>query len=361
MGVEFSFDELYRSISSGWQQQDDIPYPFGDHRECLVSALWIIDLDNDTLQLRKKKQNRRIPLSMLREGCVFITQMDLFDLSPLPKDTLNRDPLKPTWEPQFVAKVRQTAFLRRVLEDFSHQWRHVLRSRYNDSTFRRLARAILRLVTLDFRVEEVTSSRAGIPRPMVWLNDIPVWEPFLDRIIHFGRVSIVLCQHLNHATAAIQKDLGQRRMRYHSRPSPEKPSDSVTYIVLSVRDVFLCRASLKGKHAPLYTKPEALLNGIEPPSKRALEFLLMVAPSESLVSPVHNFPVEVQDMILREVSVGPVEAARIGCLFALGSAFRWESAGGVITRQEVLTTRTADCPIESHIWFDGYHSGLAYK
>lgn len=323
--------------------------------------MWIIDLDNDILQLRKRKQDRRIPLSMLREGCVFVSRMELFDLPPLPKYALIRGTMTPTWEPQSKATMRQTAFIRRILEDFSHQWRHILRSRYNDSTFRRLACAILRLVSLDFRVEEAISSRVGMPGPLVRLNDVPVWESFRDQVIRFDHVTIVLCQHLNYATIAIRRDLGGRQMRQNQRRRSKKISDSVTYIALSVRDVFLCRASLNVKHAPMYTQPERLLNGIEPPSKRALEFLLMAAPPTYLVSPVHNLPVEIQDMILREVSVDPIEAARIGCLFALGSAFRWENDGRLMTRQEVLNTETAGCPVESHIWFGGCGSGLAYK
>ncbi|KAL2013703.1 hypothetical protein VTN00DRAFT_1228 [Thermoascus crustaceus] len=159
---ELSFDVLYRAVSSKWRLQDDISNPFGDSRESLVPAVWIFNLDNDILTLHKKSLNRMIPLSKLREGPVPIVEMEPFELPPLPKFTLDKDFPTPTWEPKFNAATRQTAFIGRVLEDFSYQWRHVFRSRYNNSTFRRLACAILRIVTLDFNVKEVARSRAGI-------------------------------------------------------------------------------------------------------------------------------------------------------------------------------------------------------
>ncbi|KAL9118531.1 MAG: hypothetical protein Q9187_004922 [Circinaria calcarea] len=319
------------------------------------------------LQLRKKTQNRRIGLSKLREGPVSVLQMDLFDPPPLQKFSLSRvfPTPTPTWKPKCDTTERRLAFVGRVLEDFSHQWRHVLRSGYNDSTFRRLARAILSIATLDFRVKEVAFSRAGVHGSLVWLNDLPEWEPFVDRVIHFDRVSVVLCQHLTLSMAAIRKDLGPRRLRLRQRDSSRSPSetacDRVTYVVLSVREVFLYKTSVSGELPSLYTEPEPLLNGTNLPSKRALEYLLMAAPLESVVSPIHKLPLEVQNMILENVSLGPLESARIGCLLAFGSAFQWKSNGREITRQEVLVNKHSAFPVESEIWFGDRLSGLVYR
>ncbi|KAL2215072.1 hypothetical protein M432DRAFT_156499 [Thermoascus aurantiacus ATCC 26904] len=82
---EFAVNTLYRGISSEWRLQDDIPNPFSDSRECLVSAVRVIDLDNDILTLHKKDVNRRLPLSKVREGPVSIPVMEPFEPAPLPK------------------------------------------------------------------------------------------------------------------------------------------------------------------------------------------------------------------------------------------------------------------------------------
>ena len=66
-------------------------------------------------------------------------------------------------------------------------------------------------------------------------------------------------------------------------------------------------------------------------------------------------------MIVENVSTGPVEAARIGCLLALGSAFRWQSGGHMIKRQGVLAPKRLDFSVESEIWLDGTLSGLVYR
>ena len=135
----------------------------------------------------------------------------------------------------------------------------------------------------------------------------------------------------------------------------------MTYVVLSVREVFLYRASLSGQGAATRTEPEPLLKGIEPPSRRALEYLLLATLPQSLVSHLHKLPAEVQDLILVHISAGPVEAARIGCQLALGSAFTWKSNDCVIKRQEVLNNKPQEFPVESEIWFGGCMSGLVYK
>lgn len=326
-----------------------------------MPAVWIFNLDNDILTLHKKSLNRMIPLSKLREGPVSIADMEPFELPPLPKFTLDKDFPTPTWEPKFNAATRQTAFIGRVLEDFSYQWRHVFRSRYNNSTFRRLACAILRIVTLDFNVKEVARSRAGIRGTLVWLTDLPQWEPFPNRVIHLDRVSVVLCQHLTHAIPAIREDFGRRRVRYESSSPRNARCNSITYLILSVREIILYRTCFCNTHSPICTRPEPLFNGVDSPSKRALGYLLMAAPPERQASPLHDLPVEIQDMILRNVSMGPVESARVGCMLSLGSVFKWERDGVPVRRQEVLTNRTWVLPVESQIWFDNCLSGLAYR
>lgn len=366
--VESNFDALYYGISrSDWRMQYDIPSPFGDHRECLVSTVWTVDLDRDILTVQKKNLNLRVPLDRLRGGRIFISDMEPFEPPPLQTFNLSRNFPQPTWDPKLVGTQRQIMFVGKMLEDFSHQWRHVLRSRYNDATFRRLACGILRIVSLDFTVKEVGSRPGG--GVLVALENMPRWEPFPKRIIHLGSVSVVLCQHATHALPTLGEDLEQRRARYqlYSPPPPhDRVCQTITYLILSVREVFLYRVCTCNKHSPMYTKPEPLFNGTDKPSPRALGYLFMAAPAQRQSSTLHNLPVEVQDSILGKISRGKVESARVGCMLSLGTPFKWErdnggGRGGMIQLQTVLTTKPYDVSVESQIWFDGFPSGLAYK
>lgn len=48
------------------------------------------------------------------------------------------------------------AFAHRLLRDFHHQWRHILRNNYNLVTLRVFSRAMIRISTLDFEAHENT-------------------------------------------------------------------------------------------------------------------------------------------------------------------------------------------------------------
>lgn len=92
-----------------------------------------------------------------------------------------------------------------MLADFAFQW-SVLCGRYNNSTFRKLACAIIRIITLDFNVEEVTTSRLGTGGFLVWLHSLPEWQPFSEDIVRVGGVSIVISQHPRHAITLIRNN-----------------------------------------------------------------------------------------------------------------------------------------------------------
>lgn len=83
----------------------------------------------------------------------------------------------------------------------------------------------------------------------------------------------------------------------------------------------------------MYTKPEPLFNGADRPPRRAVGYLFLAALPDRQVSPLHNLPLEIKDMVLGNVSMGLVESARVGCLLSLGSVFRWESHGAPVQRK----------------------------
>lgn len=88
----------------------------------------------------------------------------------------------PCWNPQFKVDERTRAFTYRLLRDFNPQWRHIFRKKYNSVTLMMLARAIIRLLTLDFEVYEETKERHSGPRGQyMWATDLPGWKPFARR------------------------------------------------------------------------------------------------------------------------------------------------------------------------------------
>lgn len=337
------FDVLYRSISSEWKLQGDIPYPFGDRRECLVNSSWVIDLDNSLVTLRKKNSIwYQIHLEeTLQNRPASIADMKI--LTPLPpqQNESNIHFTNPTWEVDPIVSPRLVVFIGRLLNDFAHQWRHVLRSRYNKSTFQQLACAIIRIITLDFEIKEITGGRTGTGR-VVWLADLPSWKPIYEYIVPLGRVTIIICQYLTHAMKLMHGDFGLKRARN------EAACMSITYIVMSVREVFLYKAWTCDDHEHVYTKPEPLFNGTDNLSEKALAYLLLAAPSDNIVSSLlHCLPLEVQDMIIDNMYPSRVKSALIGCLLSLGSPYRWQGPYGPISREEVFCTRTGQSAVES--------------
>ena len=343
---------------------DDIPNPFGDSRDCLVASLWLIDIDNGFLSLLKKNRKLGTQLSVIKDRVVSTEDLISFDLPPLQRSIITVDFPTPTWEPECDNVEQRLTFTSRLLQDFSHQWRHVLRGQYNNSTFRRLARAIINIVTSDFTVKEIASSRAGVPGPIVWLRNLPQWDPVARYTIYFNRVTAVFCQNICYAQAMIQADLGHRRAYSHQlrdSASFETPCEDITYVVVSVREVFLYKACLGDLHPPIYTRPEPLLNGVNIPSTEAIQYLLLMTDPPNHGSRLHKLPIEVQDIILANLSRGPLESARLGCILSLGSTFTWQCFGNPVRLQNVLVTRAWAYPVESQIWFGDHISGLVYK
>jgi hypothetical protein len=248
---------------------------------------------------------------------------------------------------------RRKAFVSRILADFSFQWRHVLCDRYNNTTFRRLAYAVVSIVTLDFTIEEATLSRQGIGGFLVWIDNLPEWGFAGEQIIRVGCTSIVICQHTPHAITLVRNDF--RKQTHRTPGSAEKGH---TYLILSVREFILYRINKENER---YTEPKQLFDGTNPPSDEAIDLLLQATQTSARTIPLHKLPVELQDAILDKVSAGPIESARMGCLLDAGSVFTWRRDNRDIEREVGRRSRTPWTPVESHICFGGHRSGVAYK
>lgn len=247
---------------------------------------------------------------------------------------------------------RREVFISKILADFAHQWRHILSGQYNNSTLQKLAYAIVRISTLDFTVKEATESRQGAGGFLVWIDNLPEWDKVSGHIVRAGETSIVICQHALHAVSLARQDFVKQVQ------SGSVDEQSLTYLILSVREISLYQInSMREK----YTEPKRLFDGTHPPSDEAIELLLLQATQISTPPSLHRLPIELQDAILDRVSAGPIERARVGCLLNSGSAFTWKCGNRDVVREEGRRSRTPWTPVESHIWFGDYHSGLAYK
>ncbi|KAG9251188.1 uncharacterized protein F5Z01DRAFT_298812 [Emericellopsis atlantica] len=343
---ESTFDVLYPLFKDDWLQKDDIIDPFLDRRRYHMRTVWIFDLDNDLVRFHKANHYTWVALDLFRQQDV--TTQDFIPYTPptpatqgsLSKLKLHRRLMRRNG---ICAEslARRGALVGRLLFDFAYQWRHVLCGRYNNSTFK-----------------EVCTPRPGIGGYLIWLNSLPEWEPFNESIVRVGGVSIVFAQHPCHAITMIRNDF-RDYVRWETKLDPSYClRGSRTYLVLSVREVALFRIDSEQERC---TTTERLLDGTLPLSDTALNLLLEATQVKVPVTPLHQLPVELQDNVLQNMSAGPVERARAGCVLGLGSPFTWRSEGRDIQRVEGRTNRTPWPPVESHIHFGESIPGLVYK
>ncbi|CAA9965498.1 hypothetical protein PTMSG1_08857 [Pyrenophora teres f. maculata] len=356
---ESTFDVLYSQVARDWQQRDDLLTPFNDRRWTHVRAVWTFELDRDVLRLEKKDRNLWIPINLIRQRSITISDFEPYEPPPiLAKHALQSVHPAPCWKIKrkdidLQRLQRRKAFVSRIIADFAFQWKHVLCGRYNNFTFRRLANAIIRIATLDFTVEEATLSRQGTGGFLVWIDNLPEWDFASGHIVRVGGTPIVICQHTPHAITLVRKDFAKQILF-----TPGSAGKSLTYLILSVRELILYRIDSERER---YTEPMRLFDGIYPPSDEAIEILLQATQTSASTAPLRKLPVELQDAILDKVSAGPIESARVGCLLDAGSVFTWKCGNRNIEREEGRRSRTPSTPVESHIWFGGYPSGIAYK
>lgn len=305
----------------------------------------------------------QIPLALLRERIVSLADMEsLSGPVPLPLEP-TFDSEMPYWKPQVEVDDRIRAFTHRLLRDFNHQWRHILRNHYNSTTLRVLVRAIIRLSTLDFEVRDNIGGH-GLPVVHVWITHLPAWEPFKTDIVRVGNVYVVLCQAIQEGLSVAQQHVSSRKFSTPESPSTTDCGEAQAhYMILSVRHIMLCHAT--GPNSIRHTTPEPLFNGeygIEPPSDLALDYLIWATASArpSISTTLQSLPIEVQDIILNYVSAGTVVATKVGCLLGLGSPFSWKDGSLKVTLEERYSIRPSGSSVESQVWFDEHKSGIVY-
>ncbi|KAF2785936.1 hypothetical protein K505DRAFT_380591 [Melanomma pulvis-pyrius CBS 109.77] len=360
-----TFDALHAGLPFKWTETEpyDTVNPFGDFRQIDFKALWTFDLPNDILLYINRHHRAHIPLGVLRSSPVTLGDMESLGppVPPLLHPTL--DSAMPCWKPQIQVDERNSVFIYRILRDFDYQWRHILRNNYNTITLRVLARAIIRLSTLDFEIREETGSRHGVGGEWVYITELPAWEPFRTDIVPLGDVHVIVCHSIQDGLSKAKKHIASQQS-IAAVKTTDYTHKRLDYIILSVKHIVLCRAI--GPYELEHTAPQPLFNGnpdVEPPSKLALDYLLWaITPAVSLVNtPLLSLPVEVQDIILGYASVGPVAAAKTGCLLSLGTPFLWKDGPLEIRLEDVRMDRHQWSPVESQLWFPESKVGITYR
>lgn len=329
-------------------------HPYGDSRQCFFETVWTFDLDKDLLLFCKADKSGRLPLSVLRQRPVTFDDFESCEPPSAPTFDTHKIFPPPHWEPAFQVPERNKNFIGRILNDFNIQWRHILRNRYNDLTFRRLASAILLLATLDFKIVEVTRSRPGTSQRLVGPLDLPAWEPLQMQVMGLGRGWVVVCQDPADCISLIREHVSSQ-----IKQTPEQSTENATYyLVLCIRHITICRAY---QNKLEWARPEPFLDGSSPCSDRALELLLWVTSPRPPRSSIQMLPLEIQDRIIRYVSQGSVEVAKVGCALGLGSPFSWTDGRMTIKREQSHRNWVTYTPVESQIRFGNYMSGIAYR
>jgi hypothetical protein len=301
---------------------------------------------------------------------------------PIPEPTqseLKLDPGFPLWEPQIEVNDRHRAFTHCLLRDFHERWRHLLRNDYNQQTMQHLARAIIDIAALDFEIRIHQFVRHEYGRVLVTNMSLPSWKQFGLEPFRLGRVWVVLCQNMANGLASAQEHF----KRWNSLISGEarRAESEVLYMITSVKHIMLCRGT-EDTALQHTTAQVPLFNGDydkHPATDLALDYLIWAVSPRIPVyhARLGSLPVELQDMILKRTSEGPIEPARLGCLLSVGSTFSWKDDGwrrrGAGQTEEKWTVsglevfmsekhyrRMRGTPVESEIFLDGFYSGVMY-
>lgn len=266
------------------------------------------------------------------------------------------------WKPQIKVNERIRPFLHRILRDFDYQWRHIFRNNFNYMTLRVLARAVIWLSTLQFHIHEETEERGRGPRGFyIWVSQLPKWEPLEANVLYVGKVHVVLCQSMQEGLSTAQQHATSHGSD-NTTTSVETPYPD--YMILSVKHIMLCH--IASSTTLECTTPVRLFNGnhgVGPPSDLALDYLLWATATARIPisSPLQSLPIEVQNIVLKYVSAGPVAAAQLGYLLDLGTPFAWNDGSLDIELQETYTRRNPFSPVESQVFLGEHKSGLVYK
>ncbi|KAF5591611.1 uncharacterized protein FSUBG_10424 [Fusarium subglutinans] len=346
---------LEKDIQLEWEDVDVFVNPFDDTRGRAFNSVWTFDLDKDVLFLTKDDRLCSAPLSLTRDRLLIL---DDFERVKSPNASISEGLPVPGryWDLQPKCNPRKKAFLGRILRDFGHTWRHILRREANNVIFMKLAYAVIWILNLDFTIVERAGFDhvAGRGGPYVGVVDLPRWDAPDETIVRVGTCWFVLAQDI---------PKGIQMIREHME-TPAAMIDTTTtfatYAILTLKQIVCCKVH-DGELA--LTQREPLFSDFAP-SDSAINLILWASDlhqAEPKACRLNYLPVEIQYRILRQATASSVIAAKWGIELALGPPFSWTEGSRKIRLEEVLRHRTKASPVESQIFLNGVMSGLSYK
>lgn len=369
MPLDVNLQRLREGRERHWKRRTDTVDPLGDERGS-ADNVFTINLNNQAFfyfaSLASNSwltESLRAPFSQARSGLLSCEDFTWFTPPSAPT-------LKPIPGPYWIVPVnsypRKMAFVIRLLEDFNNEWRHILRSRYRDTTMRAMARAIICLASMDFIVLESTNEQRPpiFQKPFTSIHSFPSWYAYETNLCTIGRLRMFLNQDLVNGLCRLRREI-------HKTRQVLKPWQSMTpclILLCSIRHIMLCSVSPFGYLS--YTQTHSLCNGFDKPSPSAISLLILAvsyAHSPPRQTPLHHLPVQIQDLILDQLTDGPIECARLGCKLGLGLPFLWKRRKDGHREQEAIETmrshdtRHERSPVESRIVIDGAFVGWDYK
>jgi hypothetical protein len=195
----------------------------------------------------------------------------------------------------------------------------MLCDRYSQPAFGLFAYAVIRLMSLDFEVKQLAY-------PGLWKSDYirdyyPLWSGFTPpgavRVVQTEWDTVIMCPHIPTAIRMIREDVAREIADGRRRPRKSKH-----YLVLTLREAI--RFEVNTSMEPVFSEGYHLFDGVNRPQDAVVGLLLesLHAPSASW-NRIRRLPLELQDMILKQVSPSPLECERIGCILGIGTPFAW--------------------------------------
>lgn len=327
---------------------DDVVNPFGDDRGDTFNSRFEFNLTQDMLFWVTEKSNCWLPLDFIRtqpprpknfidfratkrREKVFFTQADL-------------------WEPDMsLLSQRHKAFLGRILSDFIHTWRHCFRRSGNHVTFMKLTYALIWIASHEFTIRDRTEPEICASKRYVKVIDLPVWEA--PSPIH---ASIGACWFIVAPELPVGIDMVQEHVDKKSKFG-DVDVRLITYIVISYRQVCLCRVR-PDDLSLTWTKPLMFLID-DNVSDNAINLLLWALYREE------GQTTEIESnnqQALEQTNISPVSAAKIRCEAGIGPPFTWRDSNSEVVLEKVRKPRDQNTPVESQILLAGAQSGLSY-
>jgi hypothetical protein len=335
-----------------WRETYDVVNPFGDMRSAGLESVWLFDLGTDTLSLRKKDGFSSVSLALARQRELNMTDFAALS-SPDPTDHIDQLTLDETWEPDFECISQIKSVPRRVLTDFVYTWRHLLRRPQNDTTFFRLAHAVMSIATLKFSIFDRTQFDHSPEHPYVWIDDLPRWDIPNNNLFRAGASWFVLTQDVLHGV-----DLIEQHIKNRNADEMIFSAGYENYAILTLRHIILCRVS--GNHLE-WARPEVFFNSEETLSNRAIDMILWAARSSPAPTLLHKLPIEIQDEILGLSCTRSIGTAILGCQLGLGSPCTWDDKEVWFELEERKRKRMRHSPPEWQIFLAGGFTGVSYK